>query len=104
MAKGILNRHRDCHPAKGWRRYGWRDVPNLPGRRDALAYVQALFARFMVARSGAAAAEYTFLVALISIVAAIGMILFGDDLNDYFQGLATALDNASAPTSDPFAT
>ncbi len=66
-------------------------------------YVQAQFFRLMVATSGAAAAEYTFLIAFISILAAIGMVLLGDDLKVYFEDLATALDNAAAPTPDPFA-
>ena len=103
MPEGIFNRHCDARPSK-WRRHqDWRTLLCLQSRRSALGYVQALFARLMVANSGAAATEYTFLIALISIVAAIGMVLFGDDLNDYFQGLAVALDNASTPTPDPFA-
>lgn len=71
---------------------------------SAFAYVQALFLRLMVVNSGAAAAEYTFLIAFISILAAIGMVLLGDDIRVYFDNLATALDNAAAPTPDPFAT
>jgi len=67
------------------------------------AYVQALFMRLMVVNSGAAAAEYTFLIAFISILAAIGMVILGDDIKVYFEDLATSLDNAAAPTPDPFA-
>jgi Flp pilus assembly pilin Flp len=70
----------------------------------AFAYVQALFFRLMVVNSGAAAAEYAFLIAFIAIIAAIGMVLLGDDLKVYFQDLAASLDNAAAPTPDPFAT
>jgi Flp pilus assembly pilin Flp len=58
----------------------------------------------MVAKSGAVAAEYTFLIAFISILAAIGMVVLGDDLQQYFQGLATAIDAAATPTPDEFAT
>jgi Flp pilus assembly pilin Flp len=70
--------------------------------RNALTCVQMLFARLWVVNSGAAAAEYTFLVALISIVAVLGMVLVGDQLQNYFSSLANGLDNASTPTSDPF--
>jgi len=69
----------------------------------AAAHVQALFVRLMVANSGAAASEYAFLIAFIAILAAFGMVLLGDDIKVYFQDLATALDNAAAPTPDPFA-
>ena len=71
---------------------------------SAFAYVQTLFVRLTIVKSGAVAAEYTFLIALVSILAAIGMVLLGDDLKVYFENLATALENASAPTPDPFAT
>ena len=63
---------------------------------------QALFVRLMVVNSGAAAAEYTFLIAFISILAAIGMVLLGDDLQAYFLGLQQALANAGTPTADTF--
>jgi len=56
-----------------------------------------------VANSGAAASEYAFLIGFIAILAAFGMVLLGDDIKVYFQDLATALDNAAAPTPDPFA-
>lgn len=56
----------------------------------------------MVVNSGAAAAEYTFLIAFISILAAIGMVLLGDDLQAYFLGLQQALANAGTPTADTF--
>jgi Flp pilus assembly pilin Flp len=72
--------------------------------RNALTYVQMLFARLWVVNSGAAASEYTFLVAFVAIVAVLGMVLVGDDLQLYFSGLANGLDNASTPTPDPFAT
>jgi hypothetical protein len=31
------------------------------------------------------------------------MVILGDDIKVYFEDLATALDNASQPTPDPFA-
>ena len=66
--------------------------------------LRALLHRLTVVQSGAVIAEYAFLIAFISILAAIGMVVLGDDLQAYFQGLATAMDNASQPTPDPFAT
>ncbi len=104
MPKAILNligasrsrNERKCH------RHAQRFIRD--SGLAAIAYIQALFARLMVVNSGAAASEYTFLVALVSIVAVLGMILVGDDLQDYFQTLAVALDGASDPTPDPFAT
>lgn len=67
-------------------------------------WVCAVFVRLMVVNSGAVAAEYAFLIVFVSILAAVGMIVLGDDLRGYFQDLATAIDNASQPTPDPFAT
>ena len=99
MPKDILNRASDPRPAPSvW----WPVRLTAKYRRDALTCVQALFVRLMVVNSGAAAAEYTFLIAFISILAAIGMVLLGDDLQAYFLGLQQALANASTPTADPF--
>ena len=99
MPKGILNRANDSRLAPCvW----WPVRLTAEYRRDALTGIQALFARLMVVNSGAAAAEYTFLIAFISILAAIGMVLLGDDLQAYFLGLRDALANASTPTTDPF--
>ena len=67
-------------------------------------HVRALCNRLAVSQSGAVAAEYAFLIVFISIGAAIGMVLLGDDLQIYFENLGAALDNASTPTPDPFAT
>lgn len=99
MPKGILNRTGQTRPAHGaW----WPVRLTAEYPRDTLTYIQALFARLMVVNSGAAAAEYTFLIAFISILAAIGMVLIGDDLQAYFLGLRDALANSSTPTPDPF--
>jgi len=92
MQKGIPQRNGGFRPARLTRECGMR----------GFTYVQALFIRLMAANSGAAAAEYTFLIAFIAILAAIGMLLMGDDLKAYFEDLATALSNASTPTPDPF--
>lgn len=74
------------------------------GAARLTARLQWLAYRLAVSDVGAVAAEYTFLIAFISILAAIGMVLMGGDLRDYFQAMATALNNASQPTPDPFAT
>ncbi len=82
-----------------------KGIPNLLDRpQRVIAGVRAALLRLMVANSGAAGAEYAFLIAFISILAAVGMVLLGDDLQTYFQGLADSIENASQPTPDPFAT
>jgi len=93
MQKGIHKRNGGFRPQRLIRESGM----------SAFAYVQALFFRLMVVNSGAAAAEYTFLIAFISILAAIGMLVLGDDIKGYFEDLATALEDAAEPTPDPFA-
>lgn len=94
MQKGIHKRHGGLRPARLTRE----------SALCAFAYVQARFFRLTANNSGAAAAEYTFLIAFISILAAIGMVLLGDDIKVYFEDLAASLDNAAAPVPDPFAT
>jgi len=69
--------------------------------RDDLRW---LLYRVAVDQAGAAATEYSFLIAFISILGAIGMVVLGDDLRQFFDGLALSLDNAAQPTPDPFAT
>lgn len=99
MPKGIPNRAGDSRARSG----GWWPLRLTEEYwREAWTYLQALFLRLMVVNSGAAAAEYTFLIAFISILAAIGMVLVGDDLRDYFLGLSNSLANASAQSPDPF--
>lgn len=92
MQKGIHKKNGSLRPERLIRESGMR----------AFAYVQALFFRLMVVNSGAVAAEYTFLIAFIAILAAVGMVLLGDDLKVYFEDLATSLDNAAEPVPDPF--
>ena len=104
MQKGILDRSGDN------RRFGrcWRPQGAVRLFREsglhAPACVQALSMRLAAAKSGAVAAEYALLVAFISILAAAGMVLLGDDLSVYFKNLGEALGNASTPTPDDFAT
>ena len=44
--------------------------------------------------SGAVATEYAFLVAFIAIVAALGMVLLGENLSTFFTNIGIALGNA----------
>ena len=83
----------------------WQAIRLPAGRiwQDNRVALRRLLRRLVAVESGAVAAEYAFLIAFISILAAIGMVVLGDDLQDYFQALATAIDNASQPTPDSFA-
>ncbi len=104
MQKGILNRDGDARPkSRRWRHVLAAGLTRA-SRLRALGYLHVQFVRLTVVNSGAVAAEYAFLIVFIAIVAAVGMFLLGNDLQEYFQGLATALDNAASPTDDFFAT
>ena len=60
----------------------------------ALIKLQSLALRLRKDKSGAVATEYAFLIAFIAIVAAIGMVLLGDNLSAFFNDIGEALDNA----------
>ena len=60
----------------------------------ALIKLQSLALRLRKDQSGAVATEYAFLIAFIAIVAAIGMVLLGDNLSAFFNDIGMALDNA----------
>ena len=60
----------------------------------ALIKLQSLAMRLRKDQSGAVATEYAFLIAFISIVAAIGMVLLGDNLSQFFNDIGVALENA----------
>ncbi len=62
----------------------------------ALAYLQSLALRLRKNESGAVATEYAFLIAFIAIVAALGMVLLGENLRDFFTDIGLALANAGA--------
>ncbi len=62
----------------------------------ALIKLQSLALRLRKDNSGAVATEYAFLIAFIAIVAAIGMVLLGDNLSAFFNDIGLALDNAGA--------
>ena len=60
----------------------------------ALIKLQSLALRLRKDQSGAVATEYAFLIAFIAIVAAIGMVLLGDNLSAFFNDIGMALENA----------
>ncbi len=66
----------------------------------ALIKLQSLAMRLRKDQSGAVATEYAFLIAFISIVAAIGMVLLGDNLSEFFNEIGVALENAGANLPD----
>ena len=55
-------------------------------------------------KSGAVATEYAFLIAFIAIVAAIGMVLLGENLRAFFNAIGVALENVASNIPDPFNT
>ena len=62
----------------------------------ALTYLQSLALRLRKDKSGAVATEYAFLIAFIAIVAALGMVLLGENLSSFFNDIGVALENAGA--------
>ncbi len=66
----------------------------------ALTKLQSLALRLRKDQSGAVATEYAFLIAFIAIVAALGMVLLGENLSAFFNDIGVALENAgdSIPT------
>ncbi len=69
-----------------------------------LAYLQSLALRLRKDKFGAVATEYAFLIAFIAIVAALGMVLLGENLRDFFTAIGTALTNMSSNLPNPFNT
>ncbi len=68
----------------------------------ALTYLQSLALRLRKDKSGAVATEYAFLIAFIAIVAALGMVLLGENLSAFFNDIGVALsDMASKMPSFP---
>ena len=67
-----------------------------------LTYLQSLALRLRKDKSGAVATEYAFLIAFIAIVAALGMVLLGENLSAFFNDIGLALDGAGSNIPDPF--
>jgi Flp pilus assembly pilin Flp len=68
----------------------------------ALTYLHQMALRLKKDKSGAVATEYAFLIAFIAIVAAIGMVLLGDNLSAFFNDIGAALNGAGDNIPDPF--
>ena len=66
----------------------------------ALTKFQSLALRLRKDKSGAVATEYAFLIAFISIVAAIGMVLLGTNLSNFFNDIGLALGQAGDSLDD----
>jgi len=62
----------------------------------ALSHLLSLVRGLRKDQSGAVATEYAFLIAFIAIVAALGMVLLGENLSAFFNDIGVALDNAGA--------
>ncbi len=60
----------------------------------ALNHLQSKILRLAKDTSGAVATEYAFLIAFIAIVAALGMVLLGENLSEFFNDIGVALENA----------
>ncbi len=77
---------------------------NQEGPMRAFSYLQSLALRLRKDKSGAVATEYAFLIAFIAIVAAIGMVLLGNNLSAFFNDIGLALTDISANLPAPFST
>ena len=70
----------------------------------ALTYLHSLAMRLRKDQSGAVATEYAFLIAFIAIVAALGMVLLGQNLSAFFNDIGLALTNISGNLPQLFST
>lgn len=61
----------------------------------ALFYLHQVIFRYRRERRGAIAAEYAFLLAFIAIVAAAGMLVFGDGLVTYFSAMGLTIGGSA---------
>lgn len=61
----------------------------------ALCYICEIFFRMHRETRAAVATEYTFLIAFIAIVSALGMVLLGTELNEYFAKLGNAIGESA---------
>ena len=68
------------------------------------AAISLIFCRFATSRLGAVAVEYAFLAAFIAIVAAVGMVLVGPNLQAFFIDTGVAVQNAGSGNfvNEPF--
>ena len=76
------------------------DLDAVGGNMQPLGLCRYLFIRLVKSKSGAVATEYAFIVAFISIVAAIGMSVQGVSLKDFFSEIGSALSEMSCKMPD----
>ena len=69
-----------------------------------LSQFKSLVLRLHRNEFGAVATEYAFLIAFIAIVAALGMVLLGQNLSAFFNDIGVALTNISGNLPQPFNT
>ncbi len=71
-----------------------------------LTYLSLVIRGYAKANFGAVAVEYAFLAAFIAIVAAVGMVLVGPNLQTFFVDTGVAVQNAGSGnfTNDPIPT
>ena len=62
-----------------------------------VTYLQTMLLPLAKDTSGAVATEYAFLIAFVSIVAAVGMLILGDSMGAFFNDIAQALEGAPIP-------
>ncbi len=73
---------------------------------NVIIHLSSLARRYVTGQLGAVAVEYAFLTAFIAIVAAVGMVLVGPELQEFFIDTgASVLDAGSGNfTNDPIPT
>jgi Flp pilus assembly pilin Flp len=73
---------------------------------NVIIHFSLLLRHFATGKSGAVAVEYAFLAAFIAIVAAVGMVLVGPELQEFFVDTGTAVLGAGSGnfTNDPIPT
>ncbi len=62
-----------------------------------VTYLQTMLLPLAKDTSGAVATEYAFLIAFVSIVAAVGMLILGDNMGAFFNDIGQALEGAPIP-------
>ena len=67
-----------------------------------VTYLQTMLLPLAKDTSGAVATEYAFLIAFVSIVAAFGMLILGDNMGAFFNDIGEALQGAGDNIPDPF--
>lgn len=71
---------------------------------NIMTYLSSIARRVIAADAGAVAVEYAFLAAFIAVVAAVGMVFVGPELQDFFTDTGGQILGAGSGnfTNDPF--